>query len=331
MELQQLIRAARSGQFAPIHLIVGTERLLAERAVKELQRAVMGGVNDGLNREVFSGKGLEVARLIEAANTLPMMAQMRFVLVRGLDQVADAQLERLVEYIDEPAPTTCLVCTAEKLDGRLRLVRIAKERGFWTEVAPLKQPQLRAFAVAEAQARGHELAPDAAEALLDAIGNDLDAVDDAIERLSLFTGAHKPIGLEAIQACISRSRVDSVWALVDAVGLRDPKAALRASTSLLSDGEPPLRLLSLIARQIRMVARMRQALATGLSPQEAAKEAGALPFKARDLAQSAKRFNSAALRQAFRVLAETDQGLKSSRRPSDTIIQGAILELASPR
>jgi DNA polymerase-3 subunit delta len=329
MEIQQLIRTARTGQYLPIHLIVGSERLLAERAVKELQRAVMGGVNDRLNREVFAGKGLEVTRLIEAVKTLPMMAQMRFVLVRGLDQVAEGQLEKLVEYFSEPSPTTCLVCTAEKLDGRLRLVRIAKERGFWTDVAPLKQPQLRAFAVAEAQVRGHELGQDAAVALLDAIGNDLDAVDDAIERLSLFTGPHKPIGLEAVRACISRSRVDSVWALVDAVGIRDSKAALLASASLLSDGEPPLRLLSLIARQIRMVARMRQALTAGLSPQEAAKEAGAPPFKARDLAQSAKRFNNAALGRAFRVLAETDQGLKSSRRPPDTIIQGAILALTS--
>lgn len=257
-----------------------------------------------------------------------MIAPLRFVLVRGLDQTAEAQLEQLVEYFEAPAPSACLVCTAEKLDGRLRIARIAKERGYWTDVAPLKQAQLRAFAASEAELRGHALASDAAAALLDAVGNDLDTIDDALERLSLFVGPHKPINVKDVQDCISRTRVDSVWALVDAVGLRDAKAALSASVSLLVDGEPPLRLLGMIARQIRMVARMRQGLANGLSEQEAAKVAGAPPFKARDLAQSAKRFSNAAIAKALRVIAETDQGLKSSRRPAEVIIQGAILELA---
>jgi DNA polymerase III subunit delta len=329
MDFQQLIRDARRGKFNPIHLIVGTERLLAERAVNELQRAVLGGANDPFNREVFSGKGLDVSRLLEAVKTLPMMGQMRFVLLRGLDLIPDSQLESLKDYFESPAPTTCLVCTAEKLDGRLRLAKIAKDRGFWTEVAALKGNQIRGFLNAEAELRGHALAADAAEALLDAIGNDLDGIDDGLERLSLFVGPAKPITLEAVRVCISRSRVESVWSLVDSVGMRDARAALQASNSLLADGEPALRLLGMIARQIRMVARMRHALASGMPLPDAAKAAGAPPFKARELAQSAKNFNARSLSKAFRVLSETDRSLKNSRLPPDTILQAAILELVN--
>ena len=58
-----------------------------------------------------------------------------------------------------------------------------------------------------------------------------------------------------------------------------------------------------------------------------AKEAGAPPFKARDLAAAAKRFDHRSLTRAFTVLAEADLALKGSKRPPDTVLEGAILEL----
>jgi DNA polymerase-3 subunit delta len=72
---------------------------------------------------------------------------------------------------------------------------------------------------------------------------------------------------------------------------------------------------------------MQAALAAGVPPQDAAREAGAPPFKARELAQAAKRMPPRALARAFAVLAETDLALKGSKRPPDMVLEGAILEL----
>ena len=55
--------------------------------------------------------------------------------------------------------------------------------------------------------------------------------------------------------------------------------------------------------------------------------AGAPPFKARDLAESAKRFSSHDLRRAFRVLAETDQALKGSKRDPEHLLEASVLAL----
>jgi DNA polymerase-3 subunit delta len=121
--------------------------------------------------------------------------------------------------------------------------------------------------------------------------------------------------------------VESIWALVDGVGLRDSKTALKAAASLLADREPPLRILAMVARQLRIVARMRSALVAGMSPQEATREAGAPPFKARELTTAAKRFKPDQLTRAFRVIAETDLALKGSKRPASTVLQSAILTL----
>ena len=126
---------------------------------------------------------------------------------------------------------------------------------------------------------------------------------------------------------MTKVRVETIWTLVDAVSMRDRRTALRSATSLLVDREPPLRILSMVARQLRIVSRMRSALAAGAPPQDAAREAGAPPFKARDLAAAARRFDHRSLARAFSVLAEADLALKGSKRPPDTVLQAAIMAL----
>lgn len=328
MEIEELIASAQGGKYGPAHVIVGTERFFAERAVGALRRAVVGE-GDGFNEEVFHGKGGSAGPVIEAARTLPMMAAARFVLLRGADQLPAAEQDALATYLGDPSPSSCLVVTADKLDGRGKLSKAAKKARVLSEAKPLKAAGLRSFLNSEARRRRLKLASDAGAALADAIGTDLSAIDDALERLSLYVGDGDIIDLAAVEACVSRVRVESIWSLVDAVAIRDRATALRAASSLLADREPPLRILAMVARQLRMVARMQDGLGAGLPPQEAVKAAGAPPFKARELASAAQRFGPGRLARAFRILAATDLALKGDKRPPGTILEGAILELTA--
>lgn len=328
MDIDELIGRAHEGKYGKVHIIVGTERFFTERAVAALRRAVVGDGN-AFNEEIFHGKGGQAGRAIEAARTLPMMAEARFVLLRGVDQLPAAQQDAILPYLDDPSPTTCFVLTAEKLDGRGKLVKRAKKLKMLTEAKPLKPAGLRSFLNGEARRRKLKLSSEAAAALADSIGTDLAMIDDALERLSLYVGDGDIIDLDAVEACVSRVRVESIWALVDAVALRDRATALRAASSLLADREPPLRILAMIARQMRMVARVQDALVDGMSPQEATKAAGAPPFKARELSNAARRFDGPRLARAFGILAETDLALKGDKRPPATILEGAIMRLVS--
>jgi DNA polymerase-3 subunit delta len=323
------MKSAANGSLGLVYVLVGNEWLLIERAVDAMRKAAESTGVPGFNVEVFDGRSVEAAHVISAARTLPMMGDKRFVLVRHVDAMTPAEQTNLAEYLEEPSESTCLVLTGATLDGRAKLVKTAKKKGYLIEASPPRGRELREFVRAEARERGHNIAPAAIEALLDAVGEDLSAIDDAIERLSLFVGAGQRIDVESVTMCVTRIRVESIWSLVDAIGLKDRRRGMAAAQSLLADREPPLRLLAMVARQLRIVARMRQALSEGLRPQEAAKRAGAPPFKAGDLTESARRFTAESLGNAFALVAETDRALKSSRRPPEVILQNAVLELCT--
>jgi DNA polymerase-3 subunit delta len=333
-ELIERASAAARNQVAdpelpPVCVITGSERVFVERAVDALRAAVVGDGPRGFNDDLFQGQGLSAQAVIGAARTLPMMAARRLVLVRGVDAMSAGELEALGAYLQSPVRETTLVLVGEKLDGRSKFAKVAREAGYWFEAEPPRPQEVPQLAQAEARARGHQLAYDAAQALADALGADLSALDDALERLSLFVGEGKPIEIEHVEHCVAHVRIASVWSLVDAVSARDAKTALSAAASLLSDREPPLRILALVARQLRSVAKMRDALASGLKPQEAAQKAGVPPFKARDLANSVRRFDDEKLARAFRLIAEADLLLKGSKVPGPRVLERTLLALCS--
>jgi DNA polymerase-3 subunit delta len=329
VQVHELLQRIEAGTIPAAVVVTGSERFFVDRAVAALRKAIVGEGPSGFNEDVFEGKSSSAARISDAARTLPMLASHRLVLVRDVDAMATAELDKLADYLEQPSPSACVALLAEKLDGRTRLAKRAQKLDLVVEAAPLRLSDLRGFVQAEAQRRGLKLAPDAAAALIDAIGNDLPAIDDALERLGLYVGERAAIDLAAVEACITRVRVESIWALVDAVGMRDRRTALRAASSLLADREPPLRILAMVARQLRIVSRMQSALASGAPPQDAARMAGAPPFKARELASAARRFDRHSLAHAFAVLAQADLALKGSKRPPDAVLQGAILDLTS--
>lgn len=330
MNVTELTRHVRGGQVGPAYVLVGGERFLLERAVASLRAAVLGDGPAGFNDDTFHGPGLDASVVLSSTRTLPMMAAQRFVLVRQVEAMDAAQLDVLARYLEAPVESACLVLVADKLDGRGKLARAAKKHRILVEAKPLKGQALRAFVTAEAEARGHALASGAAEALVEACGEDLAALDDALERLSLYVGPAQPIEVAAVEACVLPVRTDSIWALVDGVSDRNAQRVTQAAAALLADREPPLRILALVARQLRIVARMRQALATGQSVDEACRTAGAPPFKARELARAAKRFTAADLRRAFATVSATERALKGSRRPEDVVLQEALLRLCAP-
>ncbi len=326
VDVQRVIQAAREGKTKHAYVVVGTETFLVDRAISALRAAAIGSPN-GFNDDTYQGKGLDARSVIAAANTLPMMSPARFVLVRHVDKVDTAGQAELATFLADPSPIACVVLTAAKLNGNSKLARAAKKAKCWVEAKAVKRGAVRDFVREEAKARGHVISGPAASLLVDAIGEDLSLLDDALERLSLYVGDGQKILPAHVTECISRVRVDSIWALVDAVSGKDAGRAIAATASLLADREPPLRILAMVSRQLRMVARMRQALAGGARGSDATSAAGAPPFKARELTEAARRFTMPQLTSAFRTLAEADLALKGSKQPPSAVLENAILAL----
>ena len=112
---------------APVVLIEGPEASLRDAALAELRERVLADAPRDFNEDRFdfTVSGTEPAAIVGAARTLPMMAQTRLVLVRGIgEKRAQAFTEgALLEYLEAPLESTCLVLEAASVDKRQRWVK----------------------------------------------------------------------------------------------------------------------------------------------------------------------------------------------------------------
>lgn len=339
MNPAELSRELAEGKLRPVYLLTGEERFLLDRAVRSVRALALTGAVPDFNEDVLTAGEAHIDKVMSAARTVPMMAKRRFVLVRAIerwdakDEGGDARslppLDRLAEYADRPVDTTCLVLTAGKLDGRRKLVTLAKKQGFLVSCEPLDDAALARWIEGAAAERGASIAPGTARFLAQVAGPDLSNVADAVERLSLYVGKGAPITEDAVADIVVRVRETSVFALVDAVGRRDRGKALAALAEVYDPRDRGLPLLGLLAWSVRQLVRFDAATRAGARPDDAAKAAGAPPFKARDLAAQMRTLSPEVLERWLLLLAQADLALKGDKRPPQAVLETLVLSMAA--
>lgn len=343
MTPEQALLEATEGRLRPVYLVVGEEHFLVSLVVGQLRRAVVGGLDLGLNEDHLDAATSNGDSVSAVARTLPMMAKRRLVVVRGIERWEPkgesdsegkhaASLDRIAEYAANPSPSTTLVLIAGKLDARRRIALVAKKENFWVDcVAPAKNA-LPGWLARRAKERGKKLAPGVGELLAEIAGPELARLDDAIERLSLFVGETEEIGEDAVAECVVGVRAASVFELTSAVARGDLGAALATLASVYDSRDRGLPLLGTLSWSARQLIKFSAATARGLSPPEAAKHAGAPPFKAGELAAQSKAIGPAELERWLRTLSEVDLALKGgSKRPPQAILEAALIRLCGRR
>jgi DNA polymerase-3 subunit delta len=354
MTREEALEQARSKELRPVYLVAGEETFLVQELAGELKRATLAASPAGLNDDLLDAAEVHVDQALAAARTLPMMAKKRWVCVRNIDKweassaggedeepsrarpskgakASESAWDKLLAYAEQPNPSTTLVLLASKVDKRRRLVTNAVKGGWFVACDPLGRAELPRWIARRAKARSYPLAPGIEELIAELAGPELAAVSDALERVGLYRGVGNTVTEDDVAECLVRVRPTTVWELVAAVGRRDAGAALRHLADVYDPQDRGLRLVGVLAWAARQLLRFESALRQGARPEEAAKAAGAPPFKARQLAEEVKRMPQKDIERWLEMLAVTDLKLKGgSRLPPRAVLETAILKLCTP-
>lgn len=343
MTPDEAIKKVERGEILPVWLIVGEERMLRDQVVAAITKAALAGGLAEFNHDKFTAGEADVDKVIGATRTVPMMAKKRVVFVRGLERWDSASaksdaddssgkslppLDRLAEYAKAPIDSSTLILVAEKLDGRRKIVALAKKSGFVVDCAQVDQRSLPGWIRARAKLKGHTIEDDVCDLIAEIAGPDLSYLDDVLERLSLYAGEGAPITEEAVAVNVTRVRLADTWNLVDAASTKDLGRVLALFADAYDPRDRGLPLVGAIAWSLRQLLKLQSAIASGAGIDEAARRAGIYPaFRAREHARKLKAFRPRELERWLVVVQETDLALKSSRRPADSILEEMFTRL----
>mgnify|MGYP006266604177 FL=1 len=95
-----------SPNISPVYFLFGPEDFLIEEETKRLLDQTLSPSARGFNLHIFSAQDHTSQEIVQTAQTLPMFSKYRFVLVSEADQFDESEIKPLVEYIQDPSPST---------------------------------------------------------------------------------------------------------------------------------------------------------------------------------------------------------------------------------
>ena len=142
------------------------------------------------------------------------------------------------------------------------------------------------------------------------VGNDLRLLDQEIDKLLLYANG-QPVTETDVRTLVSHAREESVFDLVDCVGRRQADEALHLLHQLLDRGEPPLKLMAMLARQVRIMIQVSDLQASRMTQAQIAKRLKLHPYVVQKGLAQAGNFDMEQLERAHALLVETDRMIKT--------------------
>ncbi len=143
-------------------------------------------------------------------------------------------------------------------------------------------------------------------------------------------GDERAITAQDVELLVPYAGTANVFAMVDAIGRRDGRTALRLLHKLLDENAAPLYLLSMIVRQFRILIQVKELSAQGLASSTIAKRAGLHPFVAEKAGRQAMNFSMGQLEVIYVRLLETDLAIKTGQVDDVLALDTLVAALCGP-
>lgn len=295
-----------------IFVLLGEESFLVQRALKRLLEERLPADAREFNFDIFDGEEARASAVLERAQTFPVLAPRRMILIRNAQEVRKGELDLFEKSFPKIPETTDLILTASKIDRRLSFWQRVEALG---KIRVLRAPPLRELPQWIVEEAGYRISPEAAEGLVSAVGSDLSQIHTTLEKLHLLKG-DKEISLADVTSCVLPFAFGSVFELTDAVGRGDLAKALILFRRGSAAGESVIALTALLARHFRILSRIREG-----------ENAGIPPFFVKDYQRQAARFSPQELEEKRERIFRADWALKSSPIPSSILFERLLRDL----
>jgi DNA polymerase-3 subunit delta len=314
----------KRGEVSPLYYFYGDEPYLVERSTDRLLEKLVDPASRDFNLNIYYGNECRGDEIVDTAQTMPMFADWRVVLVKRGQGLSQAAYDLMTHYVQDPSPTTCLIIQGEKIDQRRKFFTEIKKNGALVECKRPYENQLGSFIRDEAAGYGKRVDAAAVELLVHLVGNNLQELAAQIEKVALYIGNRDAIGIDDVRAVVSDTRVDSVFELANALGNKDMQSVLRRLQTILRDGEAPLMILAVITRHFRQLWQVREMIDRRLPEQEIGKNTGISPYFLKGMIRQARNYSTREIRMNFERLYSADLAMKSGGKPQ--LVLGELLQ-----
>jgi DNA polymerase-3 subunit delta len=300
----------------PVYVLYGPDEFLRDEHRRRIVASLIGQADPQTCVTVFDGE-VELAEVLDELRTLPFLAERRVVIVRDADAFVSAHRKSLEKYLETPVKTASLLLLVLSWKKTERLAKAVAKIGQAIHCTAGQGASIPEWLRHAAARRKKKLEPDAAQLLLQWVGEDLALLDSEIEKLSLYVGQRDWIKADDVSRLLMFSPTAGDFALSNAITAGDAPGALNALAAMVTRRGDEFKTAGQIQWHLRRAIQAARAIHAGASPNDALPP---MPYPQRKPFQTyLTRRGLPGLQADFRRLLAADLGMKSGLKPESAL------------
>lgn len=178
MQNKALLKEFEKGLPGAIYYLWSEESMFLEESLSKCAGIVLDPDNMDFNYDLFYSTS-EPQEILNAASTLPFMAQRRLVVIKDFHQLKAPAVKVLTPYLNEPSESTCMVILSQKAPKK------AHNFKWKTFSLNIRENDIPAWLKNAAAGKNLKLTNDAVESLIEFVGYDVGLLMMEVDKLAL--------------------------------------------------------------------------------------------------------------------------------------------------
>ncbi len=227
MSAEKIIGAWKKGLYKPVYWLEGDEPYYIDKLVNFAEKHILTESEASFNLTVFYGKDAQWPDVVNACMRYPMFGEKQVVILKEAQQMKG--IDKLESYIARPLKSTLFIVSYKdgKVDGRSKFSKLLKEKAELLTTKKMYDNQLPEWAADMVRSKGYAITPKAVALIVDHIGNDLNRMENEIDKIMVNLGAGTTITEDDIEKYVGISKEYNVFELQNALARKDLAKAIR--------------------------------------------------------------------------------------------------------
>ncbi|TLD43425.1 MAG: DNA polymerase III delta subunit [Candidatus Jettenia ecosi] len=312
----------------PIYVVFGDEEFFIREALSSLKAHLLKDTDPTISLVEFKGDEVAGGIIFDELRTMPFfISKNKVVIVEDVDSFVEKNRQVLEKYVQAPASHSQLILVCDKWDKRTKLATLVDKVGILAECKKLKDHQLPNWIITRTKQYKKTITTKAAQMIAENAGNNLAILDKHIEKLSIYLGDRTAIDEKDVEALVGIDRNRTIFELTDAVAQRNVTIALKTLSQMLTHGEDSVKIISLLAWQMKRLWRAKQMLNKGVHESKVTSELQVLPFFAKRFFEQVRIFTEEDLTKKYALLLEADVKSKTSSFSMQLLLELLVYKL----
>ncbi|QMU65201.1 MAG: DNA polymerase III subunit delta [Flavobacteriaceae bacterium] len=221
-KISEIISTIKKGAVKPIYFLMGDEPYYIDKISDYIEKTVLNETEKEFNQQIVYGREVTIEDIVSSAKRFPMMAPYQVVIVKEAQDLS-RHIEKLTSYAENPQITTILVLNYKykTLDKRKKLYKAITASGLIYESKKWYEYQIPDWVSRLLSEKNYQIAPKAAQMLVEFLGTDLSKISNELDKLMLTLPTGTTINSQHIEENIGISKDFNNFELRKAIGKKN--------------------------------------------------------------------------------------------------------------